>query len=340
MVHNGKNLYECHECDSRYQSKKDLINHLMKIHVEESPENEDEKLLKCENLKVFTEIVQEGKEPFECDFCNRSFATEKAKIFHTKRIHNETHSGHIVKPQFKSNICKSKFSQISHLDKHLTEHNENDSYECEICDTKYHSKEELIDHVMKVHVGESPEKKVPEKLFKCEKCDATFLFHYKLKIHVETAHELEKPFKCEMCDKSYMTKSGLNYHIAIGHEGNLRFRCEKCGKGFTQKCSLEKHIGSVHEATNMPFQCNKCNIKFPRKNGKDSLSYHIALTHQELTCNICFISFPTNYDLQEHIKAHDGKEPFNCNICNTKLINHQDLMKHASTVHVGAGNIN
>ena len=133
---------------------------------------------------------------------------------------------------------------------------------------------------------------------------------------------------------------GLNYHIAIGHEGNLRFRCEKCGKGFTQKCSLELHIGSIHEATNMPFQCNKCNIKFPRKNGKNSLSYHIALTHQELTCNICFISFPTNFDLQEHIKAHDGKEPFNCNICNTKIITHQDLMKHASTVHVGVGNIN
>merc|ERR1719350_1864283 len=188
--HNEKASYECHECDSRYQSKKDLINHVMKTHVEESQEQKDEKLLNCKTLKVNPETVHEGKKPFECDICNSSFATEMAKVLHATRVHNETPSGHTVKPQFKCNICKSKFSKRSHLDKHLAVHDENDSYECDICDSKYQSKKELIGHVMKFHVGESPEKKEPEKFFKCEKCDATFPFHYKLKSHAATTHEV------------------------------------------------------------------------------------------------------------------------------------------------------
>ena len=37
-------------------------------------------------------------------------------------------------------------------------------YKCKICNSRYQSKKDLVDHVMKIHVGESPEKKEePEK---------------------------------------------------------------------------------------------------------------------------------------------------------------------------------
>ena len=85
----------------------------------------------------------------------------------------------------------------------------------------------------------------------------------------------------------------------------------------------------------MPFQCELCDLSLPRKS---ILRYHIASKHHDLNCDICFIGFSTNSDLQVHVKAHDGKEPYRCDLCDTRIITQEDLMRHASSVHVGNKN--
>ena len=158
-VHERKKSFNCNICNLSFSTNRNMNSHIENIH------GEGRKSFKCEtcnktfqhkgNLRVHIEAVHERKKPFECDICNLSFSSKNTKILHTKRIHNETPSGFEEKTQFKSNISNRKFLQKSH--------NEKASYECHECDSRYQSKKDLIDHVMKIHVGESPEKEEPEK---------------------------------------------------------------------------------------------------------------------------------------------------------------------------------
>ena len=90
----------------------------------------------------------------------------------------------------------------------------------------------------------------------------------------------ERPYRCGYleCDKTYLKRYRLIRHF-VQHTGTSKFKCpypECVGNGyFGDSQMLKRHITSKHKL-DKPFQCDRCNTKFTRK---DSLQRHGKRAH-------------------------------------------------------------
>ena len=126
----------------------------------------------------------------------------------------------------------------------------------------------------------------------------------------------ERPYECGYpgCDKSYKYKHHLREHFTV-HIGKSRYKCNLpgCdGKMFRDSSSLSRHIASIHSAEK-PFQCDRCNRRFARK---DTLKNHKKRIH----------------DRYIHIQ-HSFEKQFECEICNRRFARKDTLKYHREHVH-------
>lgn len=105
--------FKCDDCGKLYKNKKQLDDHIGKIHL----------ILKCEK-------------------CNRRFRTEKEFNLHKTR--------HSKSSDFKCNQCHKKFTNNQNLKRHERTHTEMKRYFCGICEKNFGQKTNLFRH-LKTH---------------------------------------------------------------------------------------------------------------------------------------------------------------------------------------------
>ena len=176
-------------------------------------------------------------------------------------------SRHLIKHEadnkpFSCSQCIQKFSNKSHLKRHIKNVHQSEIYRCCICFETFKKKVCLRNHEESHGIGNKLSCYMPF-------CSKTFWNQDSLKNHIES-HKLslankkdnqligrkrlreiekeEKSYKCPFdgCLKVYSTSYNLKVHVKSFHFNEKHFRCQECGKEFSHKCSLERHVTVDH----------------------------------------------------------------------------------------------
>ena len=130
---------------------------------------------------------------------------------------------------------------------------------------------------------------------------------------------------CIECKKSFKMPSFLRDRRYV-HSKTV-YKCEKCDKNFPFKSLYRIHVrthlrSKIHKC--FAGSCNK-EYKWPQ-----DLHRHIQ-THLKLTysCNICDNSNAKKYLLKRHLKRHNDKTNYQCDVCGFKCKWYTQLRHHS-----------
>lgn len=155
-------------------------------------------------------LLKEHKESsvhyFSCDKCKKKFTTQ-SNLYRHRHVHDSTTPEDSPK-RIPCVICKTGFSNVSSLSKHLAIRNHIKPYHCDFCGKSFMTFGDLNVH-RKVHN--------PSKTYYCDICGREFSRHSNLLRHTEIHKGEGDLYKCGICDCSYKFISSLTRHIVQNH---------------------------------------------------------------------------------------------------------------------------
>ncbi|XP_035706217.1 zinc finger protein Gfi-1 isoform X2 [Folsomia candida] len=189
-------------------SKGSTIHHNHNHHNHHSPglgsEDRIFSCVKCDKifstphgLEVHSRRSHNGKRPFACHLCNKTFGHEISLTQH-RAVHN-------VEKVFSCNQCGKTFKRSSTLSTHLLIHSDTRPYPCPYCGKRFHQKSDMKKHTY-IHTGEKP--------FKCISCGKAFSQSSNLITH-SRKHTGFKPFACDLCGRAFQRKVDLRRHSQL-----------------------------------------------------------------------------------------------------------------------------
>ena len=202
--------------------------------------------------------------------------------------------------------------------------------------------------------------------FKCsyEGCSKAYMTKQSLRRHF-LSHTGDSRFRCYYGDCAgmirYRDSQALARHIQITHLAERPFNCNICSKRFARSDSLLRHRRNVHSVEDernqpqnsdstdkwimcsgdeiRPFQCGYegCGKTYKTKQGlQRHFVSHIGGSQFRCYTGDCTggVRFCDSQALARHIyKTHTMERPFECNICNKRLVSLHNLTKHRENVH-------
>ena len=242
--------------------------------------------------------------------------------------------------------CEKDFTAITGLKMHQDAVHEGIRYNCEQCDKTFSQPIGLRKHVESLHEGIR---------YNCSKCDKSFTQKGQLNAHIKAVHEEKNPedllndqikkekkkiksLKCLLCDKLFSKSHHLKVHTESVHEG-IKVICPICGIATSSKDGLKKHHRTVHLGIKRKENNKKNMCPICAKMLTCSLKVHIEMVHEgkkPFNCEICGLSLTTKGALKLHIQmVHEKLKPNKCFLCESRFFHKSDLRKHIETVHEG-----
>ena len=296
--------YKCELCKAGFKSV-DTLN----FHKRSCSWVHERKNIMKDNIKVVRKQMKYLEEkglydnvfrPYNCKHCDSAFEFNKDLILHIESIHEG-------KKPFSCSICQKSFFQETDLHKHTCRNGAD--MQCEPCGVVFISAIRLKlhkDSCSMVHKGKNSPKDditiVHEVSKKIE--GETAFSKKKMKYSVEKKKVLESfnsSFPCIFCRRMFKRKSSMRQHINLTHEnltlGENSHECFTCHSRFGKKYDLIIHMKETHQEKE-PFFCDNCDAKF---SSHQKMIKHVKLVHWYL-CEHCDDKFPTNEIRNEHAK--------------------------------------
>lgn len=226
-VHNIDNLFSCHLCEYKSDSKITFKSH---IHS-----HDEYQCIKCN--KIFRNRrsaykhwkTHDVRVMVQCEICGKDVRSNYLDT-HKKTVHME-----LAAALFPCTLCDKTYKNSTALKGHYSfNHKEmgiDTSVICDICGMRLSCKGKLAQHV-RIHTGDKP--------YGCTVCQRTFISKDILTAHIRV-HTGEKPYVCMYCGKKFAHGAPYRYHIKT-HTGEKSCNCPLCGKGFISKANMKIHM--------------------------------------------------------------------------------------------------
>ncbi|CAG9564655.1 unnamed protein product [Danaus chrysippus] len=316
--------YSCSQCPVAYENSKSLCAH-MKVH-------------KIRNTEITTAITKH-----ECEVCNTIFPSSKSLKLH-KRMHDPVKSRPLGPQEsedgttdnvdkFLCNVC-NKLIPENYRSIHTNSHKSSNKMNCDICNKKFLSKENLemhmgVHNLDKITIGKQdkalpyeclycnrkfgrPHEKVKherihtgEKPHSCDICGKSFRVSYCLTLHMRT-HTGARPYACPHCNKRFKAHSVYNHHL-LTHSDVRAYKCPYCPKAFKTSVQLAGHKNSHTK----PFSCQQCNRPFASLYAvRVHMEIHNRQNSLKFSCTMCGASYARAFALKDHVRqAHKDVAP-------------------------------
>jgi len=244
--------YKCHICSAGEFPKMSLLTtHCQKYH-DCMPQVECTcgKLLSTyRRLKIHRDKHFPSDSPFKCSICKIVLLTQQNFERHKQ--------SHLL---FCCNVCGKSFRDRKTFKFHEQTHEkpieERRNFECEICNTRFVTKQACLNHISQQHERSST--------FQCQSCPKAFHTRKNLREHMKNVHS-ERLFQCSKCDFKAKTNNALRSHmdVHLNVPSELMLTCDLCGIQSSTKRRLRSHF--VVHMTATPYQCTRCPSAFKRK---------------------------------------------------------------------------
>ncbi|XP_045457182.1 zinc finger protein 771-like [Melitaea cinxia] len=263
--------------------------------------------------------------PTYCNMCMTDFENVEQFKSHNLQLHGIESDGTYkcfgCNKKFKNR--KARFSHETYFCKGLK-----DGYKCSICD-RYIPKRGMFEAHLRDHRQNVPIK-LPEELFKCQKCEKLFRTMENLKVHVESEHDVDKKmYVCESCGRVFNRKDYLNKH-KLTHTGEKQHVCPHCGFRTGQRSSLTVHIRK--HTGERPYRCSVCPQRcVSSSNLRVHQARHLGVKVHE--CQICNKKFGYKISLREHMSSHAPAQAHACGRCGASYAQPRGLRRHVAAKH-------
>ncbi|XP_034937442.1 PR domain zinc finger protein 15-like [Chelonus insularis] len=243
-----------HECNA----PKHICNQCNKIFVHRAHLNRHMKL-HSEPKPIIQKIKKKSTEdePAICEKCGDIFKTPYSLKQHLKSHGERT---------YECEICQRRFHRIGVLKEHKQIH-QSAQIPCDVCGKKLKSKKALDVHVL-LHGN---------KKFQCEKCDKSFFQRCNYLKHYKQIHTEKIMHKCPHCPTQFANEISFNKHVT-GHTKPSKFTCSSCHKSFHGQYQLKRHIQSTHSG--IIYRCPFCKMTARHKH---SMRRHFERQHKSLS---------------------------------------------------------
>lgn len=243
----------------------------------------------CANDKVKIDITS-----FKCKLCDHELLNIDSCIDHLKLRHG--------KPFEDADIGVIPY-------KH-----ELDSFDCGICNEKFHYFVKLNQH-MNSHYGNHV----------CETCGKSFLSAARRRLH-SLIHASD--VQCEHCPEKFRSLSMKNYHVNKLHQSNVK--CGFCSEQFASYKQRKVHLKLIHNVGSL-HACPVCSREF---HCKSRMEYHLKGVHykeKHFGCSMCDQRFFSNWQLTKHVKIHEMGRGSQCELCCKTFSKASSLKEHLRT---------
>ncbi|XP_077495926.1 uncharacterized protein LOC144106854 [Amblyomma americanum] len=310
--HKSGHLYPCHHCDYRARHKAHLHKHLL-VHTPEYAERQNGFTL----AEIRSQQPESATPPAAPAAADQMLLLEKAET----RAFVDAGSQSMGVQLHRCICCPAAFQKPTTLEYHLSLHGSTGVYACHFCNYAANSAANVSTHTH-LHYQGALKQKQPPKMFRCDKCPASFSKYNRFESHL-TLHGRNERFRCSHCDYSVKLAANLVKHRKL-HEvlvpESKQPKVEPPAPLTVTSCPQPPENGS-EPSTAVPLSdsttaatpavveekcmyiCSKCPYAFHRRETVVNHLQHHG-TSEGLCCTFCDYRSTHMSTLRDHTRCH------------------------------------
>lgn len=312
--HNSAHLYPCHLCDYRARHKPHLHKHLL-VHTPEYAERQNGFTLAEIRSQDRTQQAEPESPPTVAFAADQMLLLEKAE---TRAFVDAGSQGSGIQLH-RCTLCPAAFQKATTLEYHVGLHGSAGVYACHFCNYAANSAANVSAHTH-LHYQGALKQKQPPKMFRCNKCPASFSKYNRFESHL-TLHGRNERFRCSHCDYSVKFAANLVKHRKL-HEVLVPESEQP-----KREAPAPAAVPSTPQPSENTPEPSSATTPVP-----DSVAFTPAPALVEekrvYICSRCPYAFHRRETVVNHLQRHGTSEGFCCTFCDYRSVHMSTLRDH------------